>query len=72
MPYSLGSYAAADEFKSERQAIDPGSVYVEARYPNGTTDKTLWPWGVQRWYRYADRPELGLILDGFVWWTPRR
>lgn len=46
---------------------DPNVIYWPERYPKGTSFKEEWPWGVGRWMRYPDRPDLGWIFGGFVW-----
>lgn len=69
MTYRRESREAAEQEARER-TLQAASAYVEFRaalYPDGELPRDQWSYGVERWYRYGDRPDLGWILSGFVW-----
>jgi hypothetical protein len=71
MTYALPEAVAREEAERLNASPPPRTRYVVDRYPDGQRPRCAWLWGVRREYQYADRPDLGWINGGFIWFPPR-
>jgi len=76
LSYRMPEAAARAEAARLNAENRPNRRYTAAIYDHTTDCPPNFPalerWGVLHEYQYADRPDLGWINGGFVWFSPRR